>query len=82
MFKINRYPGELGYKVYCGGTSVAYGIPVDVGAPQEHPISIPGNYYCAVTAYNDAGESGFSKEIFFIIRAVPGAPTNLRLKML
>ncbi len=71
-----------GYKIYCGGASESYGIPVDVGSSLEHPISAPGTYYCAATAYNENGESGFSNEVFFTIRPVPGVPTSLRLKML
>ena len=69
-----------GYKVYCGAASGVYGIPVDVGTALEHPISTPGTYYCAATAYNTAGESGFSNEVFFTLRSAPGAPVNLRLR--
>ena len=75
-------PDANGYKMYCGGSSGSYGSPVDVGNVLEHPISTPGTYYCAATAYNEAGESGFSNEVFFTIRAIPVVPTNLRLKML
>lgn len=71
-----------GYKAYCGGASGSYGTPVDTGATLEHPISTPGTYYCAVTAYNENGESGYSNEVFFTIRPIPGAPGNLRLKVL
>ena len=69
-----------GYKVYCGQASGVYGTPVDVGAALEHPISTAGKYYCAATAYNIAGESGFSNEVFFILKSAPGAPVNLRLR--
>lgn len=69
-----------GYKVYCGSASGVYGTPVDVGAALEHPISAPGNYYCAATAYNTAGESGFSNEVFFTLKSVPGVPVNLKLR--
>lgn len=68
-----------GYKVYCGSASGVYGLPVDVGAALEHPISTPGTYYCAATAYNTGGESPFSNEVFFTLKSAPGAPVNLRL---
>lgn len=68
-----------GYKVYCGSASGVYGAPVDVGALTTHPISTPGTYYCAATAYNEAGESGFSNEVFFTLKSAPAAPINLKV---
>ena len=73
------YDCASGYKVYCGSTSGVYGTPVDVGAALSHPISTPGKYYCAATAYNDAGESGYSNEVFFTLKSAPGAPVNLKV---
>lgn len=76
----NGYDAPDGYKVYCGPITGIYGAPVDVGLALEHPVSVPGNYYCAATAYNANGESGFSNEVFFTLGAAPGAPQRLRLK--
>lgn len=73
-------PGATGYKMYCGSASGIYSTPVDVGNTLEHLISMPGNYYCAATAYDSFGESGFSNELFFIVPL--DAPTNLRLKVM
>ena len=70
----------INYKVYCGSVSGVYSAPLDVGAALEHPISTAGKYYCAATAYNTAGESGFSNEVFFTLKSAPGAPVNLRLR--
>lgn len=69
-----------GYKIYCGSASGVYSTPVDVGAALEHPVSTAGAYYCAATAYNTEGESGFSNEVFFTLKSAPGAPGNLRLR--
>ncbi|MEK9208135.1 MAG: fibronectin type III domain-containing protein [Patescibacteria group bacterium] len=74
------YDCAEGYKVYCGSASGVYGTPVDVMAALEHPISTPGKYYCAATAYNTGGESGFSNEVFFTLKSAPAAPVNLRLR--
>lgn len=73
------YDCASGYKVYCGSATGVYGTPVDVGAALSHPISTPGTYYCAATAYNEGGESGFSNEVFFTLKSAPGVPGNLRV---
>lgn len=75
----NGFDAPEGYRVYCGAASGDYGLPVDVGPALTHPVSMPGQYYCAVTAYNQHGESGFSNEVFFTLGAAPAAPVNLRV---
>jgi len=53
-----------GYKVYHGSTSGGYLVPEDVGNQTSHSLSLdPGEYYFAVTAYNNYGESGYSEEV-------------------
>ena len=55
-----------GFKVYAGTSSHAYGAPVDVGnvtTLQVFHLQSGKTYYYAVTAYNSAGESGYSNEV-------------------
>jgi len=55
-----------GYKVYAGTSSNAYGAPVNIGNVTTFQIFslLSGTtYYFAVTAYNSAGESGYSNEV-------------------
>ena len=55
----------MGYKVYSGTSSHAYGAPVDVGNVTTFQIvnlQSGNTYYFAVTAYNSTGESGYSNE--------------------
>lgn len=73
-------PGAVGYKMYCGSSSGVYAAPVEVTTGVEYDVTLPGDYYCAVTAYSTTEESGYSNELFFHIPL--GAPTNLRLKTL
>lgn len=60
-------PTVIGYKVYSGTTSAAYGSPVDVGNVTSFKVInlTPGKtYFFAVTAYNNAGyESSYSNEV-------------------
>lgn len=59
-----------GYKVYYGTASQVYDTILDVGAVTSVVISdlVPGQvYYFAATAYNAAGESGFSNEVWAMI---------------
>jgi len=59
-----------GYKVYAGTSPNVYGAPVDVGNVTTFPIinlQSGKTYYFAVTAYNSAGESGYSNEASKII---------------
>jgi hypothetical protein len=59
-------PSVRGYKVYVGTSSNAYGAPVDIGNVTTYQVLnlLSGTtYYFAVTAYNSAGESGYSNEV-------------------
>ena len=59
-------PSVKGYKVYAGTSSGSYGAPVDVGNVTTFPIinlQSGKTYYFTVTAYNSAGESGYSNEV-------------------
>ena len=54
-----------GYKVYVGTASSVYGTPVDVGLVTTFEVinlSKGQTYFFTVTAYNSAGESGYSNE--------------------
>ena len=58
-----------GYILYCGSESRTYEGKIDVGGELQHTITNLNDnqsYYCAVTAYNQFGESEFSNEISFI----------------
>ncbi|HXV75661.1 MAG TPA: hypothetical protein VD788_05020 [Candidatus Polarisedimenticolaceae bacterium] len=58
--------GASGYRVFSGSSSGSYGSPQDVGSATTVPITtVPDctTTYFAVTAYNGAGESGFSQEV-------------------
>lgn len=65
-------PGVLGYKVYSGRQSGFYTEVVDVGDVLEYTLIIDGdgNHFVAITAYDAVGESGFSAETQFFIKAV------------
>jgi hypothetical protein len=58
-----------GYRVYCGTASKVYTMNISVA--QSLTATVPlasGTYYCAVTAYDTAGnESGFSNEVTKVI---------------
>ena len=59
-------PSVRGYKVYAGTSSHAYGAPVDIGNVTTYQIvnlQSGTTYYFVVTAYNSAGESGYSNEV-------------------
>ena len=67
-----------GYKVYYGEASRAYNPFIDAGALTTWTLVLgPGDYYFAVTAYNNYGESGYSEEVgpITIVMAVPGKGT-------
>ncbi len=66
----NSSEGATGYNLYCGLESRTYDDIVDVGNNLQHKLTqLSENqlYYCAVTAYNEIGESGYSDEISFKI---------------
>ncbi len=59
-------PGATGYRVYYGTAPGSYPQSVDVGNVTETTLTTLGDcteWYFAVTAYNDAGESGYSNEV-------------------
>ena len=63
----------VGYKVFWGTASRTYGAPVTLGKVTTYKVeglTTPGVYYFAVTAFNAAGESGYSNEVVL----QPGPP--------
>lgn len=72
-----------GYKVYWSTVSGIYdGVPDTIGNRTAHTLSelAPGRtYYFVVTAYNSAGESGYSNEQTVVIPDIPGAVINLQI---
>lgn len=42
-------------------------------------ITGQGNWFCAVSAFNQFGESGLSNEVPFVAGAVPSPPSNARV---
>jgi hypothetical protein len=66
----NTEPDLAGYRAYCGKISRLY--TINVSAAKLLAVTVPnlqsGTYYCAVTAYDNAGnESGFSDEVTKVI---------------
>lgn len=76
----NASAGAQGYKLYYGRTSGVYDIMVEVGPYTSAMLngSLTGGetYVFAATAYNDAGESGYSNEVSARIAPVPPADTQ------
>jgi len=72
-----------GFRIKCGPASKTYSNTVDLTSPLTRDVLIrnvvkgSGAYYCVVTAYNTAGESGPSNEVFFSVTATPSPPTSL-----
>ena len=67
--------GASGYVLYCGIESGTYDDIIDVGNKSRYTLrQLNENllYYCAVTAYNEFDESGYSSEISFM----PGADSG------
>jgi len=65
-FAWNPSTGATGYRLYYGATSGTYTSNVDVlGATQTSLATVPdcATQYYAVTAYNTAGQSGYSTEV-------------------
>ncbi len=62
-----------GYNFYCGDAPASYMTPVDIGLPPIHEYliesilgNVEGDFYCAMTAYDDSrNESVMSEEITF-----------------
>lgn len=66
-----------GCKIHYGTASASYSSHVDVGNVQSATVSnlnAGGTYYFAVTAYNSAGERGYSNEATTTIPVVVAAP--------
>jgi len=83
----NAESDVTGYKVYWGRTSRIYEQVLNAGNNRQAvlPNLTPGQpYYCAVTAYNAAGqESSFSSEITVVYGTVPENPdTSGRIVLL
>jgi len=61
--------GARGYRIYCGtqaGNYNAPGYPLDVGLVTERMVAFQAEgveFFCVVSAYNGAGESGYSTEV-------------------
>ena len=81
-----------GFTVYCGNGTRAYTVetflpdPLATEIPVSDVVTADGDYYCALTASNSAGESAYSEEVHFFLNggnvlfpAVPGAPLLFRL---
>ena len=73
------------FRMKCGQTTGIYtkvtvlAVPVARSMPVKTAIAGPGNWFCAVTAANQFGESGPSNEIAFAAGNVPIAPTGLQI---
>ena len=86
-----------GFKMYCGTASGAYNMETPYIIQDGNATSVlisevlqqDGNYFCALTAFNNAGESELSNEIAVKLSAgvatrpdqvLPAAPAQLRLE--
>jgi hypothetical protein len=72
--------GAAGYKLYYGTAPRNYTAVVDVGNSTTGrvtnlPVGVP--HYFAVTAYNVAGESGYSEEVSFTPGSLPPPRVNI-----
>ena len=69
------------FHVKCGSATNTYTrvttvAPTARSLPVKDGITGSGNWYCAVSAVNQYGESANSNEVFFSAGAGPSAPTN------
>jgi Fibronectin type III domain len=67
----------VGYRLHYGERSRAYNTTLEIGAPTQAAVGglTPGHtYFFAVTAYNAAGESEYSKEVSSVIPESPPPP--------
>lgn len=93
---LNQKEALKGYKFYCGSQSGQYDLnnPVVINDPAATTVQITsivsqdGEWYCAMTAFNNAGESQLSNEVAVKLQAgvatslmelPPAAPAGLRL---
>ena len=73
------------FRVKCGPTtgtytsSVVLTDPAARSVPVQQVVTGPGNYFCAVSAANQFGESGLSNEVPFAAGNVPAAPSGLQI---
>jgi fibronectin type 3 domain-containing protein len=78
-------PTVTGYKVYYGLESRLYGTPITIGNITTYTVTAlgAGTFFFAVTAIDAQGnESDFSNEVSQVILGKPGAPTNLKAKII
>lgn len=72
-----------GYSIKCGPTAGNYTRITNIAPSTLKEASLlaviggPGVYFCAVTAYNEFGESGLTNEVTFRAGTIPGAPNAL-----
>jgi hypothetical protein len=78
-----------GYQLYCGNESSSYTQNLNIAGGNTSSVLLKdvglanGIWFCAMTAYNFAGSSGFSNEINFavsngdLLHQAPATPTNL-----
>lgn len=73
------------FRVKCGAASGVYTKITTIADPAARSANIrdvitgSGNWFCAVSAANQFGESANSNEVFFAAGAAPLAPTNARV---
>lgn len=71
------------FNARCGISTGSYNIlvvftdPALRSMPINKIITVPGKYFCVVSAANLAGESAYSNEVSFDVGVVPGAPASL-----
>jgi hypothetical protein len=80
-----------GYQLYCGNGSGSYTQNLNIAGGGTSSILLKkvgledNVWFCALTAYNFAGSSGFSSEINFavssgdLVHEAPSAPTGLSI---
>src|SRR5262249_51132206 len=68
------------FRVKCGAASGQYTITKVLADPAARSVAVSavvtqvGQYYCAVSAANQFGESGLSNEVFFLAGKMPANP--------
>jgi predicted phage tail protein len=69
-------PAPDGYKVHIGTSSRTYSTSLDAHNMTVYTVTglNPGTYFFAVTAYDTAGETGYSNEVTTTIKAVDSTP--------
>jgi len=69
------HPAPEGYRIHRGTATGVYDWQIDVGNALQWPIpdDLYGSFYWAASAYNSAGSSGYSNEVYWQ-RAPPEPP--------